>query len=102
MSVKPFRPINVKDPDLMRVQDSVKETFSSIVRSPLLNGNIVQANLTTSSVEVSHGLNRNIVGWFIIRQNAQAAVWEPAASETPNKTVRLQASASVTVSIYFF
>lgn len=102
MSVKPFRPINVKDPDLMRVQDSVKETFSSLVRSPILNSNSVVAALTTSPVEVSHGLNRNIQGWFIIRQNAQAAIWEPSASDTPNKTVTLEASAAVTVTIYFF
>jgi hypothetical protein len=102
MSVKPFRPINVKDPDLMRVQDSVKETFSSIVRSPLLNGNTVVVDLVTSLTEVSHGLNRNIQGWFIIRQNAQAAIWEPSESDTPNKTTRLEASAAVTVTIYFF
>ncbi len=102
MSVKPYRPINVKDPDLMRVQDSVKETFSALVRSPILNSNTVVANLVTSPVEVSHGLNRNIQGWFIIRQNAQATIWEPSESDTPNKTVRLEASAAVTVTIYFF
>ena len=94
MAVKPFRTINTKDADLMRVQDSVRDTFSSLVRVPLLDGNIVEASLTTSATEVSHGLNRNIVGWFIIRQDAQASVWEPSQSETPSKTVRLQSSAS--------
>jgi hypothetical protein len=102
MGIKPFRTINAKDPDLMRVQDSIRDTFASIVRVALLNGNAVEAVLGTSPVEVSHGLNRPILGWFIVRQNAQAAVWEPSASDTPSKTLRLEASAAVTVTITFF
>jgi len=102
MSVKTFRTINAKDPDLMRVQDSIRDTFASIVRVALLSGNTVQAVLGTSPVEVSHGLNRNIEGWIIIRKNAEADVWESSASATPEKTLPLQASAAVTVTIYFF
>jgi hypothetical protein len=86
----------------MRVQDSIRDTFASIVRVALLSGNTVQVVLGTSPVEVSHGLNRNIEGWIIIRKNAQADVWEPSVSVTPEKTLPLQASAAVTVTIYFF
>ena len=102
MGVKPFRTINSKDKDLMSLQDSVKDTLASIIRSPLLSENIVTVDLVTAPKDISHGLNRNIQGWFIIRQNAQAAVWEPSVSTTPSKTVVLEASAAVTVTIYFF
>lgn len=102
MAIKPFRKINTSDADLMRVQDSVRDTFASIAQCVLLSGNIVQTNLATGLNDVAHGLNRNINGWFIVRQDAQAAIWEPAESNTPSKTVTLESTAAVRVTIYFF
>ena len=102
MTVTPFRKINTKDKDLMRLQDAVADTFSAIVRNPFLNGNFVDVSLTTAVTQVPHGLGRKVEGWFVTRKNAQSDVWEPSQSETPTKTLQLQASATVTVTVFFF
>jgi hypothetical protein len=98
----PFRKINVPDQNLMRVQDAVAESLSSILRVPILNSNRVDASLTTTLTEVAHGLGRDVQGWIIVRKDNGSDVWEPSESITPKKTVRLQAAAPVNVSILFF
>lgn len=52
---------------------------------------------------VNHLLQRNLQGWFVIRQRASAIVWDSQDSnQTPSLTLNLRASADVTVDLAVF
>lgn len=58
--------------------------------------------LTTSDSRVYHGLGRTPKGWFVVKRNAGADVFEVTASDDPNEYINLRGSASVTVTLLFF
>ncbi len=85
---------NFKDLETLSVQ---------IIRGRLLQNVLVEGvQLDTTVSTVSHTLDRRPQGWFIIRKNANADVWEPSDSASPTKVINLQASSPVTVDIIFF
>jgi hypothetical protein len=98
----PFRKIYSTDSLLTRVQDAVAASLDSLLRLPILNSQIVSAQLTTSGVDVSHGLGREIQGWIVVRKSATADVYEVASDNNGKRTLKLASSAPVSVSILFF
>ena len=91
-----------KDPtDLF--QRDVVEALKQL-NLPILNGILVKdVALGTTTVRVSHTLNRVFNGYIIVKQNADARVWlDTSTSADPDKFLPLKASATVTVSLWVF
>jgi len=100
-----FRKIFTDDPLQQRLQDSIAQSFQQFEKLPQLDSVIVKDITLSSAIDnlVEHKLGREIVGWQIIRQNANAVVYESTTiNTTPSSFVILKASATCTVSILFF
>lgn len=100
-----FQKIYTGDPLQQRLQDNIAKSFSVIEKLPQLDSVIVKDVVLSAAIDnaVEHKLGRAIQGWQIIRQNANAVVWESATvNTTPSSFVILRASATCTVSILFF
>jgi hypothetical protein len=100
-----FRKIFTEDPLQQRLQDSIAQSFAQFEKLPQLDSVIVKNIALSAAVDnaVEHKLGREIIGWQIIRQNANAVVYEsPTVNTTPSSFVILRASATCTVTILFF
>jgi hypothetical protein len=99
-----FNVINVKDPDLATVQRNLVRTLQPIFNTPILGGNLLTGQtLSVGANSINHGLGRNLNGWQIVRQRAQANIWDSQdTNKTPQLTLDLNSSAAVVVDIYCF
>lgn len=95
--------INTEDKNLNQVQENVDKVLDGINSNPLLGGRIRENISLSTGVahQLEHGLNRKPIGYFIIKKNAEADVWDTVSS-MPAKTIILTSSANVVISIYIF
>ena len=103
--MRTFQKIFTPDPLQQRLQDNIANSFNQIEKLPQLDSTIVKDVVLSGAVDtfVEHKLARPIQGWQVIRQNANAVVWESSTTnEQPSSLVILRASATCTVSILFF
>lgn len=100
--MKNFNKIHTESREINQIQQNIKDAVDSIVKNPLLDGVLVHGiNLTASqNNEIAHTLSRNVIGWIVVDQNAQAQIWRGQASSS--RFVNLLTSNNVTVSVYFF
>lgn len=87
-----------------RGQRLAQQTADLVNQLPFLKGNWLKSvAIGTSATRIDHGLGRAWQGYIITRLRADARVYE-AATQPPDATkqIALQASAAVTVDIYFF
>jgi len=86
-----------------RAQSNLESFVAPISKSIILNGVLVEdVILTTSSTAIEHKLGRKPRGYIICKNNATTSVYTPVASTSPELFENLAASASCTVSIWFF
>lgn len=87
-----------------QIQANVIQTFNQIAGNVLLDAMLIEdVALTSGANVIDHGLGRTLRGWFIIRRNGTATVYDTQATNTlADKTLNLTASASVTVSLMVF
>lgn len=92
-----------EDDVLNRVQDRIK-VFADVVASiPLLEGRLLTVTLAAGAfTPVSHGLGRRPTGYFVVRRNANAVLWDRADATDANAFLYLQPSATVTVTLWVF
>lgn len=85
------------------IQDNVETALRPILKNPLLDGRLIEGiDITVGEAcTVEHGLGRNLRGWFVVSPNASSNVWE-TASALPTKTLILNASANVRISVWIF
>lgn len=105
MSLVRFAPVIVKDKELGRVQDVLSEVLLPVTASQIVDGILTSSqSVTTSFQNLPHGLGRAPVGWVVVAPNADARVWEDAASSNPDVTkfLRVKASAAVTCKFWVF
>lgn len=94
-------------PEVVRVlnatQDAIDETTKPLVEHPLLgSGRIIEdVSLSATPTDVPHLLQRRPAGWFIVRRDADARVWEGTQTDAA-MFLTLVASAAVTVNVYVF
>ena len=101
--VNQFSPRLTKDISSNQNFKDIETLVIQIIRGKLLQNVFVEGvQLGTSVSTVSHTLNRRPQGWFIVRKDANADVWEPRESASPTKVINLQASSPVNVDIIFF
>ena len=99
-----FKKILTQNQELNRIQD---ETARELDRLQFLqffaNGKLLEdVAVGTSNTEITHGLNQPARGWFIVRLDTDARIWEPYLTGTPKVSIYLRASAACTVSLIIF
>lgn len=105
-SVKPFYKVGIDGDDIEgtveRMQDSIEKSLNGLVQSSIVSGTLLKdISLSGTAKRVEHKLNREPLGYIIIRQNANAVIFE---QDEVRKDIflNLQASANVTVSLWVF
>lgn len=95
---------NTSDADLATVQRNLVRVLQPVFNTPTLGGNLLTGQtLFVGANSINHGLGRNLNGWQIVRQRAQADIWDSQdANKTPNLTLALNSSAAVVCDIYVF
>jgi hypothetical protein len=96
--------VQSQDREINQLQNNIINGLAPVISLPFVGGVILSGvQLTAGQTTVQHGLNRNLIGWIVIGQNAQASVWDSQDSnKTPNQTLVLNASAQVTVNLFVF
>ena len=93
-------------PEMTMMQTRWSQILSPLLNLPLVKGSVLQSVALSSSASpnvINHKLGRNLQGWFLVRNRANAVVWDSQDSNsTPNLTLNLLCSADVTVDIYVF
>ncbi len=99
-----FQVINTSTPDLSTVQQNLVRTLNPIFNTPTLGGNLLtNISLVSGVNNINHGLGRTLNGWQIVRQRANANIWDSQDNnKTPTLTLTLNSSAAVTCDIYVF
>ena len=101
---KAYKAIDTESEELNKIQDYVSAAIGDLANNRLINGIILKnIKLVSGLNEIEHKLNRQLIGWKIIRIRTNAQVWdEQDANKRSAKTLLLQASAPVTIDLYVF
>lgn len=83
---------------------NLQNIFQSLLNKVQLDSLILtNVQLKTGATTISHTLGRTLTGWQIIRQRAQANIWDDQDNNpSPTIYLRLMASAPVVVDILVF
>jgi hypothetical protein len=90
--------------DLTRLQDAVGKSLRRLVQVLFLDGVLVQSVALQSGAPtlVAHGLDRKVVGWWVVDITAPAKVYRAQGGGYPDSILPLQADAATTVSVWVF
>jgi len=99
-----FKKTRTDDASLRQVQDSIDLVFGQIIRRKILDGVLIEnVSLVSGTNIVSHTLGRPINGFLVVRRNANEEVWNSTTDRiNESLAVALDASGTVTVSLWFF
>jgi len=100
----PFKPVDLRTSDPRRISDELKRLTDALVAIPWLAGNLLTGvPLSGTTSNVSHGLGRAYVGWWLIDLQASAIVYRDTTS-TADVTLYLplKASASCTCALWVY
>lgn len=103
--MKSLKKINGSTNELSRLQSNLENWAVSIQKSGLNDGVLLQnISLTTGATSsIEHKLGRAPVGWIIVRQRANAQVWDSQdANIFKTKSLALECSADVTIDLWVF
>ena len=103
--IPPFRKPKMADRLGDELAQAIFAVLDPLVRLvPPIHGRLVSSVvLSTTPVNVEHKLSRPLLGWIVVRKNADARVWEDQATTVDGaKFLRLDASAAVTVTLWVF
>lgn len=99
-----FRKIQSQDRVLNMMQDWLLTVINPLLGNEIIGGQILtKIALVSGSNNVNHGLGRPLLGWYLVRQRASATVYDTQdANTTPQSTLLLTSSGSITVDIAVF
>jgi len=93
--LKAFRKIKVSDRELDQVQQNVLAAFGPLTKIEILQGRQINAvDLTTTAVNVAHGLGRQPLGYIVTDLNKNAVVFR---TDWDANFISLQSSATGTI-----
>lgn len=103
MSIGKFKQIKSDDYELMRVQDNVNAALIPIQTAQIIDGQVLKniSLITGQPNIINHKLNRNLVGYIVIRKDTNADVWD-SSSSTPALTILLYTDVNCKVDLYVF
>jgi hypothetical protein len=98
--MKSLKDQHSSNPDVSLLVSNLKEWSNQFKNIPFMDGRLIESvSISTGTTEISHGLNRTPVGWFIVTKNANGNVWEVSKSRTK---LTLDTSTNLTASIWVF
>ena len=105
MALRRYERIPTRDETLNRVQERVEDALLPVSSAKILDGHILEnqslASGTTS--EIAHSLGRNLIGYIVVKRDAAHHVYDTQdTNDTPDKTLYLTASGTVTVDLWVF
>ncbi len=80
------------------------QQLDPIISNELLQGQMLTAvKLINGQTAVNHGLQRKLLGYFIVGNNTQSTIWDSQASnQMPQLTLLLNSNAATTVNLWVF
>lgn len=102
--MKAFKKLQQSSPELQRLQQNVETALEPVLGCPLLDGVLLEAQaLTTGQANIiEHKLARPPRGVLVVKQNADARIWQNSSQALPTKAIDVRCSANVTVSLWVF
>jgi hypothetical protein len=104
--MKPAERMNFNDgsaAELKRLQDNILRAVNPITGIPILDGRIIgPIAVTTSFQPVNHGLGRQFMGWWPVRIDANAVLFEDFSWAQQTTSISLRASAGCNVYLWVF
>lgn len=99
--IKEFKRVAGATEEVAALQVRLNEFFAQFINNPLLDGLLIKDVVLTASAPklVQHKLGRELQGWIIVNQNANAVIWQ---SDSSKSSIELTTSADVTVSLWVF
>jgi len=99
--VKDFKKVRSDDRIINQVQDNIEQAINPIINSEIINGLIIKdiEVLTGTVLTISHRLGRTPNGFAIVKRNANSTVWNGIIDK---KTIELNSSANVTITLWVF
>jgi hypothetical protein len=102
MALKGFRKPPQNEGPMQALTIAVGDFTRQLEQNPLLDGRIIKdITISTAATNVSHGLNRQWIGWFVVSKASSASIYETTQVNT-SQYLTLIASSSATVDIYVF
>ena len=108
--MKQFPKIQINNDDdvnsrtINSLQDQIVDNLNPLLALPLSSSNLIQDQvLAIGSNRINHGLGRNLRGWIVTRNNANATFYDTQASNPlPALTLLLTSSAVATIDLIVF
>jgi hypothetical protein len=100
-----FRLFSTDDRDIMALQANMRDFANDITALNILNYVLIRdINLVTGQInKINHKLNRNIIGYYVVRKNVAADIWdEQNQNNLPKSTLDLQTNADCKISLIIF
>lgn len=97
--------IQTDDPVLGRLQDAIANAYDPLTEASIVNGrHIAGIALTTGGATlVDHKLGRKPLGYIPVLKSADCRIWDNQATNLmPERTLALQTSANVIVSLWVY
>jgi hypothetical protein len=103
MSLPAYKKIRSPDRVVTQLQDNVEQAIRPLLGMQIAAGRLIEnvEVLTGTPKVIDHRLNRAMRGWFIVDKDADANVWK-TVSTIPERTLVLNSSANVTLSLWVF
>lgn len=87
---------------LLSIQDAVDDALRSLQR-PIVDGVYLRdVAVSTSAVNVPHGLGRRWNGYIVTRRSASVGVYDGSGTSEPMREINLVATGSATVDLWVF
>jgi hypothetical protein len=103
--IRAFRKIKSTIQELNQVQENIEQTLRSVLQTPILNGVLLtNIDLVTGAVNrVPHKLGRELRGYFIVKKNSAATIYDTQSSlKADENFLLLNTSANTNVNIWIF
>jgi hypothetical protein len=100
-----FKAVANSNTDTAKLQARLVEFFTPIQNCDLIDGvRLVSITLTAGSENaIDHKLGRELLGWIMVRNRANATVWDTQdANKFKDKTLSLNTSADTVVDLWVF
>lgn len=79
-------------------------SINPMLANPLMSGQLIKDQVLVTGVNsINHGLQRKLRGYYVVLNSAAVTFYDSQASnQTPDLTLKLNASGPTTVSLYVF
>lgn len=102
--LRSFRKLNTDSRELNQVQENIEQTFRAVLVAELLGGQLLtDVQLASGANRVQHGLSQPLQGYFVVRKNGIADIYDTKSSKVVDRNILiLNSTASVTVDLWVF